>query len=252
MSKEDDAAGEIVSDVLKMKKQKTVLKAKLTRCANSLTSLLDEKNVTPYKEIKSAREKYAEAKDAVVAVLLQLVEIYESLKDIDKADKSTDEIDAVLEDYKSIERQVQLYISSNREELSVKSIDAKIGHWLTKRNETDREREQPPAPSRNDAHTSAQNIRGNNDSHQPGEPPIGQDMWGQFERVSVPKFTGAPSAYPSWKAAFCACEDNAPGTSLYKLLQLKQCLQGESLRLIERLGHSAEAYDAAKECFVRR
>ena len=252
MSKEDDVAGEIVLDVLKIKKQKTVLKAKLTRCAHSLTSLLDEEDVTPYKEIKSAIEKHAEAKDAVVAVLLQLIEIYESLKDLDKADKSTNEIDAVLEEYKSIERQVQLYISSNREELSVKSIDAKIGHWLTKRNETKREREQSPAPSRNDAHTSAQNICVNNDSHQSGVPPIGQDMWRQLERVSVPKFTGAPSAYPSWKAAFCACVDNAPATSVYKLLQLKQCLQGEPLRLIECLGHSAEAYDAAKECLERK
>ena len=234
MSKEDDVAGEIVSDVLKIKKQKIVLKAKLTRCANSLTSLLDDENVTPYKEIKSAREKHAEAKDAVVAALLQLVEIYESLKALDKADKSTDEIDAVLEDYESVEKQVQLYVSSNRDELSVKSVDAKIGHWLTKQSETEREREQSPAPSKNDAHTSPQNIRGNNDFYQLCEPPIGQDMWRQLERVSERKFTGAPSAYPSWKAAFCACVDNAPATSVYMLLQLNQCLLGEPLRLIER------------------
>ena len=181
MSKEDDAAGEIVSDVLKIKKQKIVGKAKLTRCANSSTSLLDEENVTLHKEIKSAREKHAEAKDAVVAALLQLAEIYESLKDLDKADKSTDDIDAVLEEYRSIESQVQLYISSNREELSVKSIYAKIGHWLTKRNETELEREQSPAPSRNDAHTSARNIRGNNGSHQPGEPPSAKTCGGNLK-----------------------------------------------------------------------
>ena len=39
---------------------------------------------------------------------------------------------------------------------------------------------------------------------------------------------------------------------MYKLLQLKQCLLGEPLRLIERLGHSAEAYDAAKECLEQK
>ena len=38
-----------------------------------------------------------------------------------------------------------------------------------------------------------------------------------------------------------------PGTAEYKLLQLRQCLSGEALRVIENLGHSAAAYQAAME-----
>ena len=52
--------------------------------------------------------------------------------------------------------------------------------------------------------------------------------------------------YEGWKAAFEACVDEAPVSSVYKLLQLKKYLSGEPLKLIERLGHSAEAYEVAK------
>ena len=44
-----------------------------------------------------------------------------------------------------------------------------------------------------------------------------------------------------------ACVDTAPATGEYKLLQLRQCLSGEALNVIENLGHSATAYEAAKE-----
>ena len=43
-----------------------------------------------------------------------------------------------------------------------------------------------------------------------------------------------------------------PATPVYKLLQLKQCLHGEPLKIIERLGHSADAYAAAKDCLDRK
>ena len=44
-----------------------------------------------------------------------------------------------------------------------------------------------------------------------------------------------------------ACIDKAPATAEYKLLQLRQCLSGEALKVIESLGHSAAAYEAAKD-----
>ena len=74
---------------------------------------------------------------------------------------------------------------------------------------------------------------------------IGQDMWKQLKRVSVPTFMGDKKKYQHWKAAFLACVDQAPATAEYKLLQLKQCLAGEALKAIEGLGHSAAAYQAA-------
>jgi len=75
---------------------------------------------------------------------------------------------------------------------------------------------------------------------------IRQDLWKQLKRVSVPTFSGN-KMYQNWKAAFTACIDQAPATAEYKLLQLKQCLAGEALKAIENLGHSAAAYEAAKE-----
>ena len=48
------------------------------------------------------------------------------------------------------------------------------------------------------------------------------------------------------KASFLACIDSAPATAEYKLLQLRQYVSGEALKVIDSLGHSATAYEAAK------
>ena len=53
-------------------------------------------------------------------------------------------------------------------------------------------------------------------------------------------------------AAFLACIDSAPATGEYKLLQLRQNLSGDALKVIENLGHSATAYEAAKERLERK
>ena len=81
---------------------------------------------------------------------------------------------------------------------------------------------------------------------------IGQDLWKQLKKVSIPVFSGEKSTYESWKAAFVACIDKAPATPEYKLLQLRQYLSGEALKVIENLGHSASAYEAAKSRLERK
>ena len=50
-------------------------------------------------------------------------------------------------------------------------------------------------------------------------------------------FTGDKRCYRNWKAAFMACVDTVPCTGEYKLLQLRQCLSGEALNVIESLGY---------------
>ena len=67
-----------------------------------------------------------------------------------------------------------------------------------------------------------------------------------LKRVSVPKFSGNKSYYEAWKAAFNSCVDKGSAPPEYKLLRLRECLQGEPLRMVENLGHSATAYEAAK------
>ena len=49
-----------------------------------------------------------------------------------------------------------------------------------------------------------------------------------------------------------ACVDKAPATPEYKLLQLRQYLSGEALKVGEPLGHSAAAYETAKERLERK
>ena len=85
-----------------------------------------------------------------------------------------------------------------------------------------------------------------------GPTSIGQDLWSQLKRVQMPLFYGDKRLYQSWKATFLACIDAAPVTAEYKLLQLRQYLAGEALYAIDSLGHSAHAYEAAKERLERK
>ena len=78
-------------------------------------------------------------------------------------------------------------------------------------------------------------------------PTIRQDSWRQLKRVQIPVFNGEKKNYQSWRASFLACIDPAPATAKYKLLQLRQYVSGEALKVIDSLGHSAAAYQAAKD-----
>ena len=64
---------------------------------------------------------------------------------------------------------------------------------------------------------------------------VGQDLWKQLRRVTIPVFSGDKRTYQNWRAAFINCVDQAPATPEYKLLQLRQCLAGEALKSIENL-----------------
>ena len=73
-----------------------------------------------------------------------------------------------------------------------------------------------------------------------------------MKRVSIPVFNGDKTKFDSWKAAFMACIDKAPATKEYKLLQLRQYVSGEALNCIDKLGHSATAYDTALQRLERK
>ena len=73
-----------------------------------------------------------------------------------------------------------------------------------------------------------------------------------MKRVQIPTFTGDKLQYQSWRDAFLACIVSVPATGEYKLLQLRQYLSGEALKVIDSLGHSALAYEAAKDRLERK
>ena len=75
------------------------------------------------------------------------------------------------------------------------------------------------------------------------------------DNSSQSKFLFSPGdkiTYQSWKATFLVCIDSATTTGKYKLLQVRQQSIGEALKVIENLGHSSTAYDAAKERLERK
>ena len=84
---------------------------------------------------------------------------------------------------------------------------------------------------------------------------IGQDLWKKLKRVTIPDQCFLESKdictrigkQPLWLDV-----DQAPARAEYKLLQLRQCLAGEALKAIESLGHSAKAYQTAKERLERK
>ena len=78
------------------------------------------------------------------------------------------------------------------------------------------------------------------------------DSSAALKRVSIPKFAGNKKHYETWKAAFYSCVDRARATPEYKLLRLRECLQGEALKVIESLGYSEAAYEAAKSRLERK
>lgn len=77
-----------------------------------------------------------------------------------------------------------------------------------------------------------------------------RDLRRQLTRIEKPMFTGDKMSYQNWKAVFMARVDTVPASGEYKLLQIRQCLP--ALNVIENLGYSAAAYEAAKERLERR
>ena len=73
------------------------------------------------------------------------------------------------------------------------------------------------------------------------------EIWRHLKRVAIPKFNGDKTKYAHWEAAFDACVDKAPVSKEYKLLQLREFLEGDALKTIEHLGYSGSAYDMAKD-----
>ena len=68
-----------------------------------------------------------------------------------------------------------------------------------------------------------------------------------LKKITIPIFSGRVEDYFAWRAAYNACIDSAEGSKEEKMLHLRQYLSGEPLRMIDPLGYSEDAYDAALE-----
>ena len=192
--------------------------------------------------IAGAKE-LSNAFDRLVETLINLSEAYDSHGDIESSDKVLEEVDKLTEEFQSIKLQASKFIAKNMNEWT-SSSESSFGlkTWVTQQEQQLQNTYKLQKKFQEEAKAAKSSVA------MEAKAEIGHDMWRQLDRVSILKFSGNKHYYPSWKSAFVACIVKALATPEYKLLQLRQCLQGEPLRVVEKLGHSPEAYEAAKEC----
>ena len=274
----EDRVGLIEKEIM-LKREKARAKTNFTKSKNRVLTQLEEQSTRTL--IKEECEKMDQAMDNVVKVLDNLTDVYLQAGEIDKSKIVLAEMEKLENEYSKTSEAAMTYMEEIRSE-TASQLSRELSHetvsklYITNRpkpvNEPTRLSEQKSPnmwsnwagfePQQNHASETLHNARDmgrvfQNENHYETattsvSPTIGQDLWRQLKRVEIPVFSGDKRVYQSWKAAFLACIDRAPATGEYKLLQLRQYLSGEALKVIENLGHSALAYEAAKERLERK
>ena len=196
---------------------------------------------------------------------------YALLKDREKRKKVVEEMDKLELEFSEAKEKAQEYLDARKDELSSLATEAsentrrcRITESVAKKSaEQIRVDETKHKEKFDDYKESVRELNrhyketfysgGQKFTKEPyEEPTLGQDMWNQLKRVSISVFNGDRRAYEGWKAAFMACVHQEPATPAHKLLQLRQHLSGEALKIVEPLGHSAAAYEAAIALLERK
>lgn len=237
---EDSASADgTVSDesVASLRLSKSKYKSKFTRTRHRLLNLTLDDAVSSQSDLRALQESLVSIEEEALEVMERLLIQYTDKNDIDNAEKVQLEMDTMIEELTGTLDTVQQRVSQSSD-------------ISTQRTSTSPLPEQSPRQ----AHVSTLNAdslafiprAASIGQTQTSSNTVGQDLWRQLKRVSIPVFNDNKSCYEAWKAAFNACVDSAPMSAEYKLLQLRQYLSGDALKLIENLGHSAASYDAAK------
>lgn len=241
--------------ILKIKVEKTKAKSSFTRAKNQLLSLLDEEDLPSRRQVKVGRSKLDVAQENVIELLGKLSELYVTGNDNKNIEKTEQEMESIENDYSKVQSRTQEYLDSRKDDISshtsVRSEQVKlkrVEEWRSHNVENVFAKENVFA----EENVIPEEKVFPEETDMPRPEAIGLDLGKQLKRVAIPVFSGNKKQYVSWKAAFMACIDMAPATKAYKLLQLRQYLTGEALRVIENLGHSAMAYDAALERLERK
>ena len=243
------SAGNSICNIEKeteLKKEKSKSKSSFTLYRYRLLLLVEEQCL-PRSEVNSACRKMDWYMESSMEVMSQLSDIYIRNNQFDKGAKIVNEMEKLEEEFHSAYETVW-------ESLNVRKC------YKSNMKPTDPlQRTCSMEESMSESFQKKEKLieqtvnQGNIHTPEPcGAYSIGEDLWRQLKRIQLPVFTGDKRCYRNWKAAFMACVDNAPCTGEYKLLQLRQCLSGEALNVIESLGYSTAAYEAAKERLERR
>ena len=232
-----------------LKKERSTSKSSFTLYRNRLL-LLIEGQCFPRTEVNSIRRKMDSYMKSSMEVMYQLSDIYIRNKQLDKAMKIVTEMKKLEEEFHSAYETVCDFLNllKNDKSPSAKSVGPRQRKCSMEASESESLRREEMSTEETVSHG---NIR-IHESESCGNHSIGEDLWWQLKRIELPVFNGDKRSYRNWNAVFMACVDTAPATGEYKLLQLRQCLSGEALNAIDILGHSASAYEAAKERLERR
>ena len=261
---ESDEIDEAENRLQELKYRKARVKTAFTKTRNRLLNLLDKEECPDRKLIKDTRRKLSDKQEEALQVIDALAFEYSRRSDKNALSKITVQIEKLETEFSDAQNRVQVYLDNTLDDsASFKSQNSA--------KEVERDRvEFGTDLSRNRAHKFASEqqktfVQGSirleeqylstpyQKSTTKSEPnTIGNDLWRQLKRVSIPVFSGDKRNYENWKATLTACIDQAPATPEYKLLQLRQYLSGEALRAVDKLGHSALAYQAAKEKLERK
>ena len=244
MSIELGLCAEMEEQEIELKKKLSLAKFNLTLHRNRLLLLIGDMNV-PKTELKIACRTMDSHMESSMEVMSQLSDIYLRIKQLNKGTKIVNEM-GILQDefhatYETFWESLNLRTNITSSEKSTEWLRNSRKESESKSFRKEEKMEDQPMRQRN-GHVAGFC----------GGPSIGEDLWRQLKRIQLPVFSGDKRVLRNWKAAFMACVDIAPATGEYKLLQLRQCLSSEALSVIENLGHSASAYEVAKERLERR
>ena len=261
---EEATSGEIEELIEDFKQDKARQKSSFTRIKNKLLRMLDEQDYPSRREIKEMCHQLSDAQERAMETMHRLSMEYALLKDREKRKKVVEEMDKLELEFSEANEKAQEYLDARTDGLSSLATEAsentrrfRITERVAKKSAKQIRRDETKHKEKVDDYKES--LRGLNRHYKETfdsggqkftkepyeEPTLGRDMWNQLKRGSIPVFNGDRRAYEGWKAAFMAYVHQAPATPEYKLLQLRQHLSGEALKIVEPLGHSAAAYEAA-------
>ena len=261
---EEATSGEIEELIEDFKQDKARQKSSFTRIKNKLLRMLDEQDYPSRREIKEMCHQLSDAQERAMETMHRLSMEYALLKDREKRKKVVEEMDKLELEFSEANEKAQEYLDARTDGLSSLATEAsentrrfRITERVAKKSAKQIRRDETKHKEKVDDYKES--LRGLNRHYKETfdsggqkftkepyeEPTLGRDMWNQLKRGSIPVFNGDRRAYEGWKAAFMAYVHQAPATPEYKLLQLRQHLSGEALKIVEPLGHSAAANEAA-------
>ena len=249
--------------IMFLKKDKMLAKSAFIKSKFEVCCVL---NSASRRELITRMESLIAVEEQVTSIFMTMLNVFVEKQDLVSMQSVIDEMEELESDFKIISSRAEECLSSTHKIQDV--VDSQntenesvFGMCDKKQSEIDRKdwlrqnigeqslQMKEEALNSRETKDTASTHQGRVQHH---SEVIGCDMWSQLKRIAIPTFSGNKNTYQGWKTAFTACIDQSSATPEYKLLQLRQYLSGEALQCIEKLGHSAAAYQIAKETLERK